>query len=413
MVTEGKESVAAAEAVFTKAYPKPIERHVVLKQLLDSSAHADKIAPGAWAVTLKPKGFRLNVGVTEVLVGFPAGIGVNLAGRPDEFEASGGSELVEVNYAFRPGSTRYNGFVADFAQIAPGIQKAHFAFIGACALSSSGKPYKGSVNRRFHNPGLMAYARSFVADYGKTLEEQTIELSTDELVVSPDLYEAMEHFVAYHSVRQMGRTLEPDGKFHFLSRKLGLLKRAVGSTVWIVQGLPDGKRTLYSLEGAYIAESVQEVAEKPGLFGIRGQIGTDFHPPILLNDLGWFPSLLKTQSNFSLGFNRVSDVEVLEALVALRGRRCAPITNRELPDIDLHESAVEGTPRLVAHLRRERSRKLVEAKKAAVLAAGIPLACEACGFDFSRMYGSWGKGFCEIHHKVPIAKSDLVTATSL
>jgi hypothetical protein len=223
----------------------------------------------------------------------------------------------------------------------------------------------------------------------------------------------MEHFVAYHSVKQMGRTLEPNGELNFLSRKHGLLKRAVGNTVWIVQGMPDGKRIAYSLQGAYIADSLEEIAEEPGLFSIRGRTGTDFLPPIHLNALEWFPALQKTQSNFSLGFNRISDAEVVAALLALRGEQSAEVPTEELQDIDLQGSALEGAPRLVTHLRRERSRKLVEAKKAAVLASGATLTCEVCSFDFSQKYGSWGAGFCEVHHKVPIAMSDSSTPTKL
>ena len=64
----------------------------------------------------------------------------------------------------------------------------------------------------------------------------------------------MEHFVAYHSVKQMERLLEQDGALNFLSRKSGLLKKAIDNTVWVIQGLPAGRRTEYSLCGVYIAE---------------------------------------------------------------------------------------------------------------------------------------------------------------
>lgn len=223
----------------------------------------------------------------------------------------------------------------------------------------------------------------------------------------------MEHFVAYHSVKQMGRTLTYDGELRFLSRKLGLLRKAVGNTVWIIQGSPAGKRTAYSLHGSYVADSLQGVAGVPGLYQILGANGIDFNPPLPLNDLEWFPALLKTQSNFSLGFNRVSDARVAEALLALRGRKSESAPNGEHPDVDFEVSAVEGSARLVSHLRRERSRKLVEAKKAAVVAAGGSLECEVCGFDFQRIYGAWGEGFCEVHHKVPLTTAEASTVTKL
>ena len=224
----------------------------------------------------------------------------------------------------------------------------------------------------------------------------------------------LQHFVAYHSVKQMGRAMESDGELSFLSRKHGLLRKAIGNTVWIIQGSSEKReRTTYALRGAYIADSLEEVSEEPGLFIIRGSTGTDFRPPIGLNNLEWFPSLQKTQSNFSLGFNRISDPEVVSALVALRGAQSAEIPNEGLQDIDLNGMAIEGAPRLVTHLRRERSRYLIEAKKAAVLSADHTLKCQACQFDFSHKYGSWGDGFCEIHHIIPLATSDSSTPTRL
>lgn len=223
----------------------------------------------------------------------------------------------------------------------------------------------------------------------------------------------MEHFVAYHSVKQMGRALEQEGELNFLSGKLGLLKKAIGKTVWVIQGVPAGKRTEYSLCGAYIADALRELSEEPGLYRIEGTRGTDFTPPIPLNGFLWFPALLKAQSNFSLGFNRIGSPAAVEALLALRDERAHTVPTGELPDVDLEVSALEGAPLLVSHLRRERSRKLVEAKKAAVLGATGSLACEVCSFDFARVYGAWGERFCEVHHKIPIAAADASIFTRL
>ena len=84
-----------------------------------------------------------------------------------------------------------------------------------------------------------------------------------------------------------------------------------------------------------------------------------------------------------------------------------------LPDIDLSKSIQEGNPRLVAHLRRERSAAIVKLKKAAVLKATGRLCCEACGFDFKEIYGDLGDGFCEVHHLHPLHMSDGKTKTEL
>ena len=71
----------------------------------------------------------------------------------------------------------------------------------------------------------------------------------------------------------------------------------------------------------------------------------------------------------------------------------------ELQEID---EAEEGRVLTRAHLVRERSRKLVEAKRTAVLRTTGTLACEACGFDFAVTYGDRGTGFIEVHHAFPI-----------
>ncbi len=67
-----------------------------------------------------------------------------------------------------------------------------------------------------------------------------------------------------------------------------------------------------------------------------------------------------------------------------------------LTDPDL--GGVEGTRKLVLHLKRERNRRLVEEKKAEVFRQTGRLACEVCTFDFSAFYGSHGQDFCEVHH---------------
>lgn len=84
-----------------------------------------------------------------------------------------------------------------------------------------------------------------------------------------------------------------------------------------------------------------------------------------------------------------------------------------LPDVDAEFSAIEGNPRLVAHLRRERSPSLIKTKKQLVLSATGKLCCEACGFDFKATYGRHGHEFCEVHHLKPISTMGQGEATKL
>lgn len=85
----------------------------------------------------------------------------------------------------------------------------------------------------------------------------------------------------------------------------------------------------------------------------------------------------------------------------------------ELPDIDRDNSANEGNPRLVAHLRRERNQTIVKAKKKEVFKKTGCLSCEVCGFDFAKVYGSYGDEFCEVHHLKQLSKADGIVKTEL
>lgn len=213
----------------------------------------------------------------------------------------------------------------------------------------------------------------------------------------------MEHFVAYHSVRKMGYALDSSDRLrHFSDKPVGLLERAVGHLVWVVQGRPEGSRTAYSLFGAYIATGVEPDAAASGRHAVVGERQIDFDPPMPLNDLDWFGALRDSQGNFSQGFNRIDNELVVRALKAL-----GPGNSQSLPapDIDHLLCGIEGEARHASHLRRERDRGLMEAKKEAVLKAGGNLACEACGFDFAAAYGELGRGFCEVHHLVPLSSA--------
>ncbi|MWV13735.1 HNH endonuclease [Pseudomonas sp. R-28-1W-6] len=70
-------------------------------------------------------------------------------------------------------------------------------------------------------------------------------------------------------------------------------------------------------------------------------------------------------------------------------------------ELDIQEAA-EGKVLTRLHRTRERSRKLVEAKKKQALASHGKLVCEACGFDFFKRYGAAGTGLIDVHHSRPL-----------
>lgn len=77
----------------------------------------------------------------------------------------------------------------------------------------------------------------------------------------------------------------------------------------------------------------------------------------------------------------------------------APLEEEE-PDEEV--SALEGRLLLRKHYARERSRKLRNQKIAQVRDKKLPIACEACGFDFAERYGDRGRDYIEVHHTVPL-----------
>lgn len=123
--------------------------------------------------------------------------------------------------------------------------------------------------------------------------------------------------------------------------------------------------------------------------------------------------LLKNGPSFSVVRLTDNEGEELYRLVAQRN----PETNNIWPEllirnattttapiaIDIDLEGKEGSKALRTHVQIERDPRLVKAKKISVLAETGHLECEVCGFDFSKMYGVSGKGFCEVHHLLPLS----------
>lgn len=231
----------------------------------------------------------------------------------------------------------------------------------------------------------------------------------------------MRHFVAYHNAEKMGYDYEPSGEYAFFSRKaLTFLEQTVGATVWVINGSrPRARKTTYTLCAVYVPDEVVDAEDTEFDYIVAGSIGHDFDPPIELNQLPWFPSFLKSQSNFSLGINEIRDAVIIGQLTALAkgidiSSLSASFEYSPPTDIDILDVEVaEGRAKYVAHLRRERNRAVIEAKKAQALAKYSRLRCEVCGFDFGAFYGELGDGFCEVHHKIPLAALDGKRVTTL
>lgn len=71
-------------------------------------------------------------------------------------------------------------------------------------------------------------------------------------------------------------------------------------------------------------------------------------------------------------------------------------------EVEEELSAPEGQLLIRQHYARERNRKLRTQKIEQTRARGLPIACEACGFDFAKTYGDRGNNYIEVHHIVPL-----------
>jgi len=97
------------------------------------------------------------------------------------------------------------------------------------------------------------------------------------------------------------------------------------------------------------------------------------------------------------------DVDRLRKVAsAIRQAVLEPSTGELPPPPPDCTEAAEGALLTRMHFAHERSRRIVEAKKARAAAVG-QLTCNVCGFDFEVTYGVIGRGFIECHHRLPLS----------
>ncbi|HHC7144757.1 hypothetical protein ACSTHQ_01420 [Vibrio parahaemolyticus] len=114
---------------------------------------------------------------------------------------------------------------------------------------------------------------------------------------------------------------------------------------------------------------------------------------------------------FGTEFFNCEFVEAVRYSACNRGSVTPAKTISEFSDIRVEDydeleeetivSSFEGKPILRLHKSRERSAKLVKAKKQKVLDKTGKLECEVCSVDFKSTYGELGVGYAECHHNPP------------
>jgi len=75
----------------------------------------------------------------------------------------------------------------------------------------------------------------------------------------------------------------------------------------------------------------------------------------------------------------------------------------EPQDEDDESRFPEGTASYAKHRILERDHAIAKLAKQRRISEAGTLACDVCGFDFERTYGSLGRGYIEAHHTVPVA----------
>ncbi|MBZ5720635.1 MAG: HNH endonuclease [Acidobacteriia bacterium] len=75
-----------------------------------------------------------------------------------------------------------------------------------------------------------------------------------------------------------------------------------------------------------------------------------------------------------------------------------------LPEDDDEAAFPEGRELFLKHRARERNPAVVRHAKTLFLRRHGRFFCQACGFDFERVYGELGRGVIEAHHTTPVSE---------
>jgi 5-methylcytosine-specific restriction enzyme A len=104
-------------------------------------------------------------------------------------------------------------------------------------------------------------------------------------------------------------------------------------------------------------------------------------------------------------WNNASEAEVWEAIAPFADLGAGSIPRSVVRDLEAEidpasrglKARTEGGEKLVVSMRKERDPRL---RAEALAFHGY--TCAVCGFDFGAVYGKWGEGFAEVHHREPL-----------
>lgn len=158
-------SITDAENILKTVLPDDGVRQLVLLRLHKSATLAEALAPNAWGLTLLKDGFRLNVGMVEVMVLSGGYLRVYLDIPYGAEPYSEGYFVTTSHSSFYGQQCAFLAPAADYENWANKIESAHEAFVQKAVLTRSGARRHGSPHTKSHSSALTEYIAISVGNH--------------------------------------------------------------------------------------------------------------------------------------------------------------------------------------------------------------------------------------------------------
>lgn len=349
-------------------------------QLVQSAQLASDVSPGAWSVTLREDGFRLNVGQVETFGLFGDTLRVLLAASPDDPRLAG-QPVQATSYKSIPArQCAFVGTAKEFAQARQLIEPFHASFIEAAVRTPTGKIRTGSTFARYHSEALMAYAADVVGGppYPKNQETLPYPFTVGAKYSRSDIFPIVGLDDPRGGPWYTGYTSH--GPDWFLFCGIG----TSGRTGHSYSNHFDGEHLVWFAKGpARLHQpAIQDLIDPAG----RVYIFYREHDrdPFVFAGVG-----------IAVDFEDTAPVRVTWALKQPDGKELPVGTPEEIEPSEYRDGAVRSVLVNVYERDPNARRKCIE---------HWGLLCQVCGFDFESAYGDLGVGFIHVHHLRPLGE---------